>query len=225
MNIQVEICVETSAFSQAAVQAGADRLEVCDRLDLDGLTPQPKIVESALATNAPVVVMLRDRADFFAGDDGATSLLGPLRDFASLGVQGVIFGFLQADGHLDWDSNLRLLEAAKEHDLEVVFHRAIDAASDPLLAAAQLQDLQFDRVLSAGGASSILKGSEQFIRMRAQAPSLNWMPGGGLRAENTPELLETLQPTDIHSSAAGDPLEVERLVGLCRSIKGFQQEG
>ena len=112
MNIQVEICVESSAFSHAAAQAGADRLEVCDRLDLDGLTPQPQIVESALATNASVVVMLRDRIDFFAGDDGATSLLGPLRDFASLGVQGVVFGFLQADGHLDWDSNRRLLEAA-----------------------------------------------------------------------------------------------------------------
>ena len=77
--------METSAFSQAAARAGADRLEVCDRLDLDGLTPKTKIVESALATNASVVVMLRDRVDFFAGDDGATSLLGPLRDFASLG--------------------------------------------------------------------------------------------------------------------------------------------
>ena len=40
-----------------------------------------------------------------------------------MGVQGVVFGFLQADGQLDWDSNRRLLEVAKEHDLEVVFHR------------------------------------------------------------------------------------------------------
>ena len=92
------------------------------------------------------------------------------------------------------------------------------------MAAAQLQELQFDRVLSAGGASSILDGSEQFLRMQAEAPKLNWMPGGGLRGENMAELLETLQPTDVHSSAGGDPLEVERLVGLCRSIKGFQQE-
>ena len=76
-----------------------------------------------------------------------------------MGVQGVVFGFLQADGQLDWDSNRRLLEAAKEHDLEVVFHRAIDAASDPLLTAAQLQELQFDRVLSAGGVGTILEGS------------------------------------------------------------------
>jgi copper homeostasis protein CutC len=50
------------------------------------------------------------------------------------------------------------------------------------------------------------------------------MPGGGVRGENVIELLETLQPTDIHSSAGGDPSEVERLVGLCRSIGGFQQE-
>jgi len=171
-----------------------------------------------------VVAMLRNRVDFLAGEDGGASLLDPLREFASLGVQGVVFGFLQADGQLDWDSNLRLLEAAKEHDLEVVFHRAIDAASDPLLTAAQLQELQFDRVLSAGGAGTILEGSEAFLRMRAQSPKLNWMPGGGVRGENVIQLLEMLHPTDIHSSAGGDPSEVERLVGLCRSIGGFQQE-
>ena len=225
MNVQVEICVETSFFAEAAAKAGADRLEVCDRLDLDGLTPQPGVVESALGTRASVVVMLRDRADFLAGDDGATSLLEPLRKFASLGVQGVVFGFLQADGQLDLDSNRRLLDAAKEHDLDVVFHRAIDAASDPLSAAAQLNELHVDRVLSAGGAGTIDEGTVQFRRMRAEAPNLNWMPGGGVRGENVVQLLKSLQPTDIHSSARGDPTEVERLVGLCRSIRGFQQEG
>ena len=219
MNVQVEICVETSFFAEAAAKAGADRLEVCDRLDLDGLTPQPEVVESALGTRASVVVMLRDRADFLAGDDGATSLLEPLRKFASLGVQGVVFGFLQADGQLDLDSNRRLLDAAKEHDLDVVFHRAIDAASDPLSAAAQLNELHVDRVLSAGGAGTIDEGTVQFRRMRAEAPNLNWMPGGGVRGENVVQLLKSLQPTDIHSSARGDPTEVERLVGLCRSIR------
>ena len=180
--------------------------------------------QASARTVASVVVMLRDRVDFLAGDDGGASLLGPLREFASLGVQGVVFGFLQADGQLDWDSNRRLLDAAKEHDLEVSFHRAIDAASDPLLAAVQLQELHFDRVLSAGGGRTIAEGSELFLRLRAEAPKLNWMPGGGVRAENVVELLRTLQPTDIHSSAGGDPSEVERLVGLCRSIRGFQQE-
>ena len=217
--------MESSSFAEAAAKVGADRLEVCDRLDLDGLTPELGVVASALGTNASVVAMLRNRVDFLAGNDGGASLLGPLREFAAMGVQGVVFGFLQADGQLDWDSNRRLLEAAKEHDLEVVFHRAIDAASDPLLAAAQLQELQFDRVLSAGGSGTILEGSKLFLRMRAQSPKLNWMPGGGVRGENMVQLLEMMQPTDIHSSAGGDPGEVERLVGLCRSIGGFQQEG
>ena len=225
MNVKVEICVESSSFAEAAAKVGADRLEVCDRLDLDGLTPELGVVASALGTNASVVAMLRNRVDFLAGNDGGASLLGPLREFASMGVQGVVFGFLEADGKLDWDSNRRLLEAAKEHDLEVVFHRAIDAASDPLLAAAQLQELQFDRVLSSGGSGTILEGSKLFLRMRAQSPKLNWMPGGGVRGENMVQLLQMMQPTDIHSSAGGDPGEVERLVGLCRSIGGFQQEG
>ena len=69
-----------------------------------------------------------------------------------MGVQGVVFGFLQADGQLDWDSNRRLFEAAKEHDLEVVFHSPL--THQILLTAAQLQEPQFDRVLSAGGAGT-----------------------------------------------------------------------
>ena len=50
------------------------------------------------------------------------------------------------------------------------------------------------------------------------------MPGGGVRGENVIQLLEMLQPTDIRSTAGGDPSEVKQLVGLCRSIGGFQQE-
>ena len=42
--------MESTSFAEAAAEAGADRLEVCDRLDLDGLTPQVGDVASALGT-------------------------------------------------------------------------------------------------------------------------------------------------------------------------------
>ena len=87
MKTRVEICVETSSFAQAAVLAGADRLEVCDRLDLDGLTPQKSVVEAALDSDASVVVMLRNRTDFLVGPNGGQALLTGLDDFAKLGVE------------------------------------------------------------------------------------------------------------------------------------------
>ena len=108
--------------------------------------------------------------------------------------------------------------------MEAVFHRAIDVAANGLQAAAQLGELGFDRVLSAGGASSIEAGFEQFLQMRSQAPDLNWMPGGGIRADNLERVIEVLRPTDIHTSAGGDPDEVERLVGLCRSLRRFNKD-
>ncbi|MAV55318.1 MAG: hypothetical protein CMJ28_05110 [Phycisphaerae bacterium] len=224
MKTRVEICVETSSFAQAAVLAGADRLEVCDRLDLDGLTPQKSVVEAALDSDASVVVMLRNRTDFLVGPNGGQALLAGLDDFAKLGVDGVVFGFLDERGCLDVESNRCILEAAKSYGLEAVFHRAIDVAANGLQAAAQLGELGFDRVLSAGGASSIEAGFEQFLQMRSQAPGLNWMPGGGIRADNLERVIEALRPTDIHASADGDPDEVERLVGLCRSLRRFDKD-
>ena len=38
-NLILEACVETLEESMRAEQNGADRLELCSRLDLDGLTP------------------------------------------------------------------------------------------------------------------------------------------------------------------------------------------
>jgi copper homeostasis protein len=63
----VEIAVQDAAGARAALDAGADRLELCQALETGGLTPSLGILESVLAAVDPlsVNVLVRPRAGGF----------------------------------------------------------------------------------------------------------------------------------------------------------------
>ena len=58
----IEVCAESYEYAVKAEKAGADRIELCKDLHLDGLTPD---YESAKRTidllNIPVFVLIRPR--------------------------------------------------------------------------------------------------------------------------------------------------------------------
>ena len=65
-----EACVETFDEAILAEKKGADRVELCSRLDLDGLTPERKLIEEVLGSlNIPIKVMIRPRSGNFSYDD------------------------------------------------------------------------------------------------------------------------------------------------------------
>ena len=47
-NILLEACVETLDEALLAQKKGADRVEICRRLDLDGLTPNDSFVKNCI---------------------------------------------------------------------------------------------------------------------------------------------------------------------------------
>ena len=47
-NILLEACVETLDEALLAQKKGADRVEICSRLDLDGLTPNDSFVKNCI---------------------------------------------------------------------------------------------------------------------------------------------------------------------------------
>ena len=65
-----EACVETFEEAILAEKKGANRVELCSRLDLDGLTPERKIIEKVLgALSIPIKIMIRPRAGDFSYND------------------------------------------------------------------------------------------------------------------------------------------------------------
>ena len=61
-----EACVQTLDEALIAQQNGADRIELCSRLDLDGLTPSRDLIRSVKSKlTIPIKVMIRPRAGNF----------------------------------------------------------------------------------------------------------------------------------------------------------------
>ncbi|MDW3191327.1 MAG: copper homeostasis protein CutC [Cytophagales bacterium] len=125
-----EACVE--GFDQAlkAQLLGADRIELCARLDLDGLTPNKEtIVQAVSQLTIPIRVMVRLRGgDFHYSSEEIKQMLETIRFCRTLGVEGVVFGTLNHENEVDLALTNQLVEAAGS--LKTVFHRAIESTSD-----------------------------------------------------------------------------------------------
>jgi copper homeostasis protein len=61
----LEICVDTAKGLKAAIDNGADRIELCAALSEGGLTPSPGLMALAAQYPVPSRVMIRPRAGDF----------------------------------------------------------------------------------------------------------------------------------------------------------------
>ena len=69
-NICLEACVETLEEAILAERNGANRLELCSRLDLDGLTPNLNLTKKIMEKiSIPIKVMIRERGGNFVYSD------------------------------------------------------------------------------------------------------------------------------------------------------------
>lgn len=199
--MKLEIAVQDAAGARAALDAGADRLELCQALGVGGLTPSLGMLESVCDRVDPdrVNVLVRPRGGGFVYDEEEIGVVeADIRASVARGVGGVVVGALTADGDVDEDTVSRWREAAGEGAL--VFHRAIDAVADPLAVLARLRALGVDRVLTSGGAARSIDGAETLARLVAAAGEVEIMAGGGVRVADIPALVAT-GVAAIHLSA------------------------
>ena len=214
----LEICVETVAGALAAERGGADRLELCARLEVGGLTPSPALLAATrAATSLPVVALVRPRAgDFRAGPGERREMLAQIDQARDGGAQGVALGLLRADGSLAVDELAPLVERARSGGLQVCFHRAFDTVADPAAALEALIALGVDRVLTSGGPPRAADGLAALRALVDQAGGrLAIMPGGGVRASDARRIAQQTGCLEIHSSAGmppgGDVMSVRAL--------------
>lgn len=174
----LEVCVDSFTSAQAAVEGGADRLEVCSALAIGGLTPYIALVEQIKdAFDLPVRCLMRPRAgDFLYEKSELAMLRTQIRQLAQAGADGFVIGCLTPEGELDLDALKYLMEACGGHGLTL--HRAVDVSRDPVRVWRQAGSLGIDTVLTSGGAGSCVHGMETIGKMLAAR-----------RAEGGPEVL------------------------------------
>ncbi|WP_424492410.1 copper homeostasis protein CutC [Salinimicrobium sp. GXAS 041] len=160
-----EACVGNLLQVKQAKIRGADRVELCDRLDLDGITPSRDFIVAAVKTGLPVRVMIRPRAgDFIYSEAEFDEMIDSIKLCKELGVEGVVFGILDKEHNLNFKQIERLAEIASP--LKVVVHKAIDETPNPVDAVRNLLKIEaVSAVLTSGGKSTALEGEEILKKM------------------------------------------------------------
>jgi copper homeostasis protein len=219
MERRLEICVDAPSGIRAALEGGADRLELCAALELGGLTPSLAQIHAARALPVPVAVMIRPRGgDFVYGPDEVELMVQDIAAVRAAGLQGVVFGAQTPAGTLDADVLARLTAAAA--GLETTLHRAFDAVPDLFEALKTATALGFTRILTSGGCKTAPEGAARIARLIASARGrILVMPGGGVAPGNARALLEATGAHELHASCSLPlPAPSERLALAAGSV-------
>ncbi len=198
----IEVCVEGIDGLAAAQAAGADRVELCASLVEGGLTPSLGVVRAALAiATIPFHVIIRPRGgDFLYSELEYRTMLEDVRACRELGVAGVVFGCLTADGRIDETRMGELTQAARP--LAVTCHRAFDMTRDAAEAIEALVRCGVDRVLTSGQHNSAVEGIDTLKRAHEVARGrIGIMACGELDADNIAEVVRRSGADEFHFAA------------------------
>ncbi|KAH8110613.1 CutC family-domain-containing protein [Phellopilus nigrolimitatus] len=147
--------------------------------------------------------MVRPRTgDFLYSTYEMAVMHADIQAFAALGVSGVVFGVLSADGTIDVDNTRSLVETALQYGLQVCFHRAFDMVVDQQEALRMLVTIPgITRILTSGGAPSATEGLSSLIQLCTVLPKprIKIMPGSGVNPSTVGPLLSTLLHLDVRA--------------------------
>lgn len=200
--VLLEICVDTVEGCLAAVEGGADRLELCAGLVEGGTTPSAGTIALALEkVRVPVVVLVRPRrGDFLYSTVELETMRRDVLAAKAAGAHGVAVGALEKDGTVARYAVRTLVTAARP--LPVTFHRAFDHALDPLRALETLVELGVERILTSGGAPTAPEGAARIAELvHAARGRIGILAGGGVRPENVRALVRATGVDEVHATA------------------------
>jgi len=186
MQIIKEVCVDSFNDAINAEKNGANRIELCGRLDLDGLTPSKKLISKVFSNlKIPIRVMIRPKhPSFVYSDDEILQMLEDITYCKELGVDGVVLGCLNENSYLDIEKIDLLSKIAKP--LNVIIHKAIDSTEsviDSILLL--LKNENINGVLTSGGQQFAKDSIETLKKMLDLAPdSFEIICAGGVTYEN-----------------------------------------
>jgi copper homeostasis protein len=200
--ISLEVCVDDVAGLNAAIEGGADRIELCSALSVGGLTPSVGLMSLAGRSPVPCYAMIRPRAgNFVYSPDELAVMEDDIRFAASCGIAGVVFGANLPDGRLDHIALRQLSEVIGS--MPRTLHRAFDLVPDMSEAIEIAIDCGFERILSSGRAVTALDGiADLKAAIEIAAGRISIMPGSGINLDTLGPVLEELHVADIHSSCS-----------------------
>ena len=194
----IEVCAESYEYALKAEKAGADRIELCKDLHLDGLTPDYESAKKTIdSLNIPVFILIRPREGNFIYSNEEFELMKiDIIKFKEMGCKGIVSGVLNNDSSIDIKKTKELVELSKP--LEFTFHRAFDKVNNPLYEIENLIGLGIDRVLTSGQKEKAIDGLVLLKQLNSISNNrIKIMPGSGINKSN---IVNFVNFEEIHGS-------------------------
>ena len=202
MSRLIEVCCPSLPAVAKAVEAGADRIELCEQLETGGVTPSLSLISDALkaAGRIPVNVLIRPREGDFVYSPAEVALMAAsIRECKNMGVNGVVTGALKSDRSVDAETMRILLAEARP--LAVTFHRAFDECDDIRECLEAIIGLGIERLLTSGHCSNAYEGRFVLRELIGQAAGrIVIMPGCGITQANLDEIAGITGAREFHGS-------------------------
>lgn len=203
MEYFLESCCTDVEQIRRAQEAGARRIELCEKLAVGGVTPSAELLKAAISVaKVPVNVLVRPRGgDFVFSAAEADTMLRDIELCREAGAAAVVIGALDSRGDVDMPLMRRLCDAAS--GMSVTFHRAFDVCADPLAAFEDVLALGCDRLLTSGHESDAFKGRFFIAELVERAAGrIIVMPGCGVRRSNIARIAADTGAVEFHASSA-----------------------
>jgi copper homeostasis protein len=216
VSVLIEACVDSIESALAAVEGGADRLELCDNLAVGGTTPSEQLLRTVKERiPIPVFAMIRPRGGpFVHSDDELAHMHRDIGRVKECGADGIVIGVLDRYNRIDLARTRELAKLAA--GVPVTFHRAFDRVPDKLAALDILAGAGVERVLTSGGPATAQEGASMLAQLVDHAGDrIVVLAGGNVRAHNVRDLVQRTGVREVHARCE---LDSARITGIRRAL-------
>ena len=199
-----ELCLENFTKIPQALQAGVERIELCDNLAVGGTTPSYGVIEEAAKyvteSKTTLAVMIRPRGGNFVYNSHELKIIETdTHKAVEAGAQNIVFGALTPGNEIDTDALETVSIAAQ--GLPITFHMAFDEVTDQEKAIDQLVEFGVDKILTHGGPLDQPLNTDKLKSLIDYAKGkINIIIGGGVNAENFENLAQLTGTNYVHGT-------------------------
>ena len=199
-----ELCLENFTKIPQALQAGVERIELCDNLAVGGTTPSYGVIEEAAKyvteSKTTLAVMIRPRGGNFVYNSHELKIIETdTLKAVEAGAQNIVFGALTPDNEIDTDALETVSIAAQ--GIPITFHMAFDEVTDQEKAIDQLVEFGVDKILTHGGPLDQPLNTDKLKSLIDYAKGkINIIIGGGVNAENYENLAQLTGTNYVHGT-------------------------
>jgi copper homeostasis protein len=196
----LEACVGNLNEAIIAESLGAHQIELCDRLDLDGISPSIEVVNAVSnKLNIPVKVIINPNPfNYIYSDQNINSILDYVQKLNNLEVHGIVFGPLTKEGLPDLEAIKIVSEATP---LPITYHKAIDISKNIINSTELLKRQDIVKfILSSGGAQNAKEGIDQLSIMKnvLESSPIQLIAAGRITSKNLNHIHQQLGLSYYH---------------------------